>query len=168
VATYWSTANGTFEDLHDHFDLADSRLLGISTANTGTKYSITRELQSSLEASGIDWPALMYLFRCMAHIIQPASGAVMSSPGVKGCNESWEAHQCDHQFGENESVHIWKSQRLQRETNARINKVSAMKPGLAKIIGKVRISRYFQSAETDQYMENNACCIEYSNTWSFK
>jgi len=35
---------------------------------------------------------------------------------------------------------IGKSQRLRKEGNARINKVSAMKPGIAKIIEKVRSS----------------------------
>jgi hypothetical protein len=76
----------------------------------------------------------------MAHIIQLALGEFMSSLGVKGCTKSWEAHERDQQFGENENIDIGKSQRLRKEGNTRINKVSAMKPGLAKIIEKVRIS----------------------------
>jgi len=64
----------------------------------------------------------------------------MSSLGVKGRTKYWEAHERDHQFGQNESIDIGKSQRLRKEGNARINKVSAMRPGLAKIIEKVRIS----------------------------
>jgi len=76
----------------------------------------------------------------MAHAIQLALGLFMSSLSVKGRTKSWEAHECDQQFGENESMHIGKSQRLPKEGNTRINKVSAMKPGLAKIIEKVRIS----------------------------
>jgi len=64
----------------------------------------------------------------------------MSSLGVKGHTESWEAHERNQQIGENESIDIEKSQRLRKEGNARINKVSAMRPGLAKIIEKVRIS----------------------------
>jgi len=75
----------------------------------------------------------------MAHIIQLAVSAFMSSLGVKGHAMSWESHECDQQFGENESVDIGKSQRLRKEGNARINKVSAMKPALAKIIEKVCI-----------------------------
>jgi len=78
----------------------------------------------------------------MAHVIQHALGAFMSSLGVKGHSMSWEAHEHDQQFGENESPDIGKSQRLQKEGNARINKVSAMNPRLAKIIEKVRISRH--------------------------
>jgi len=43
-----------------------------------------------------------------------------------------------------------------------------MEPGLVKIIEKVRISRYFESAETDLHIAENACCIDYTNTWSSK
>jgi hypothetical protein len=73
--------------------------------------------------------------------MQLALGAFMSRPAVKGLTRSWEAHQRDQQFGENERVDIGKSQSIQTEGNARINKVLGMKPGLAKIIEKVRISR---------------------------
>jgi len=43
-----------------------------------------------------------------------------------------------------------------------------MKPGLAKIIEKVRISRYFASSETHHHMVENACSIDYADTWSSK
>jgi len=92
----------------------------------------------------------------------------MSSLGVKGRTMSWEAHERNQQFGEDESVDIGKSQRLWKEGNARINKVSAMRPGLAKIIEKVRISWYFESPEADLHKAVNACCINYANTWSPK
>jgi hypothetical protein len=124
----------------DHFELTDGRLLGITTDNASSNDSMTRELQSTLEVSGIEWPALRNHIPCMAHVIQLALGAFMSNLGVKGHTKSWEAHERDHQFGENESIDIGKSQRLRKEGNARINKVLAMRPGLAKIIEKVRIS----------------------------
>jgi len=92
----------------------------------------------------------------------------MSSLGVKGRTKSWEAHERDQQFGENESTDIGKSQRLRKEGNARINKVSAMRPGLAKIIEKVCISTYFECAETDLQIAENTCCIGYADTWSPK
>jgi hypothetical protein len=76
----------------------------------------------------------------MAHVIHLTVGAFMSSLDVDGRTKSWEAHECNQQFGENESADIGKSQRLQKEGNARINKVSALKPGFAKIIKKVCIS----------------------------
>ena len=104
----------------------------------------------------------------MAHFIQLALGAFMSSLGVKGRTKSWEAHQRDQQYGENENTHIGKSQRLRREGNARINKVSAMKPGLAKIIVKVRISRYSENSETDHHIAANATCVDYIDIRSSK
>jgi hypothetical protein len=76
----------------------------------------------------------------MTHVTQLAVGAFMSSLGVKGHTKSWEAHECNQQFGENESIEIGKSQRLRTNGKARINKVSAMRPSLAKIIEKVCIS----------------------------
>ena len=43
-----------------------------------------------------------------------------------------------------------------------------MRPGLAKIIEKVRISTYYESAETDLHIAENACCIDYADTWMLK
>jgi len=43
-----------------------------------------------------------------------------------------------------------------------------MRPGLAKIIQKVRISWYFESPEADLHKAENSCCINYANTWSPK
>jgi len=43
-----------------------------------------------------------------------------------------------------------------------------MKPGFAMILEKVRISRYFESADTHLHIAENACCIDYANTWSSK
>jgi len=90
----------------------------------------------------------------------------MSSLSVTGRTKSWEAHERDQQFGENESIDIGKSQRLRKEGNARINKVSAMKPGLAKIIENICISWYFESPEIDLHIAVNAYCIDYADTWS--
>ena len=67
-------------------------------------------------------------------------GAFISSLDVKGRTNSWQAHERDQQFGENASMDIGMSQRLRKEGTARINIVSAMKPGLAKIIEKVCVS----------------------------
>jgi hypothetical protein len=43
-----------------------------------------------------------------------------------------------------------------------------MRPGLAKIIEKVHISRYFESPETDLHMAENAWSIDYADTWTSK
>jgi len=104
----------------------------------------------------------------MVHVIQLGLGAFMSTLHVKGCTKSWKAHERDQQFGEIKSTDIRKSQRLRKEGNARINKVSAMGPGLPKIIEKERISTYFESAETDLHRVENDCCIDYADTWSSK
>jgi len=124
----------------DRFEHTDSQLLGIMTDNAFSNYSMTRELQSTLQASGIEWPVLRNHIPCMEHVIQLALGAFMSSLCVKGRTESLEAHERDQHFGVNESIDIGKSQRLRKEGNAGINTVSAMNPGLAKIIENVRIS----------------------------
>jgi len=123
-----------WKDMLDRIEVTESCLLGIKTDNAFSNYLMTRELQSTLEASRIEWPALRYHIPCMADVIERVVGAFMSSLGVKGCNKPWKAHECDQQFGQNESINIGKSQRLQNGGNARINKVSAMRPGLAKII----------------------------------
>jgi len=129
---------------------------------------MTWELQSTLEVSEIKRPALRNHIPCMVHVIQLALGAFMSSLGVKGHSKSWEAHEHDQQFGENESTDIGKCQRLRKEGNARINKVSAMKPGLAKIIEKVHISRNCENSETDNLIAANASCVDYVETGSSK
>jgi len=121
-------------------ELTDGQLLGFTTDNASSNYSMTRELQSTLEASGIVWPALMNHIPFMAHVIQLALGAFMSSLGVTGRTKSSEAQERDQQFGGNQSTDIGQSQRLRKEGHTGINKVSTMKPGLAKIIEKVRIS----------------------------
>ena len=152
------------KDVLDRFELTDGRLLGISTDNASSNYSMIQELESTLESSRIEWPALRNHIPCTAHITQLTLGAFMSSLGVKGCTKSSENHEHDWQFGENESTVIRKSQRLRTDGNGRINKVLAMRPGLAEIIEKVYISRNFESAKTDLQIAANACCIKYPDT----
>jgi len=82
----------------------ESQLITLSS-----NYSTTRELQSTLEACGIEWPALMNNIPCMAQVIELAFGAFMCSLRVKGHTRSWEAHERDQQFGENESTDNVKS-----------------------------------------------------------
>jgi len=88
----------------------------------------------------------------------------MRSLSVKGHTKSEEAHERDQQFVRNESLDIGKSQRLRNKGNARINKLFSMRPGLAKIIGKVHISRNFESSESDLHIAANACSIDYNDT----
>jgi len=155
-------------DFLDCFELTNGCPLGIMTNNASSNYLMTRELQSTLEASGFEWPALQDHIPCMAHFIQLAFCAIMSRLGVEGCTESRDAHNHDQHFEENATMDIWKSQQLRNEGNARINKVLAMRPGLAKIVEKVCISIFFESPETDLHIGENACGIDYAATWLSK
>jgi len=128
------------KDVLDCFELTDGHLLGITTDNASSNYSMTHELQSTLEASATKWAALKNHIPSMAHIIRLALGTFISSLGVNSHVKSWETHDHDQQFGENETIDFGKSQRHRKEGNVRINKVSAMRPGLANIIEKVSIS----------------------------
>jgi len=156
------------KDELDCFDPTDGRVLGIMTDNVSSNYSMTYELQSTLEASVIKWPALRNHIPCMAHIIQLALGTFISQLAAKCRTKSWVAHEPNQQIGENESIEIGKSQWLREEGNARINKVSAMTSGVAEIIVTVRISRYCESPETDLHIAENACCTDNALTWSSK
>jgi len=91
----------------------------------------------------------------MTHVVQLALGACMSSLSAKGCSKCWEAHERDKQFGENEITDSGKSQWLRNEGNARNHKVSAMRPGWARIIGTVRISSHFEWPEPDPHIKQN-------------
>jgi hypothetical protein len=127
-------------DVLDGVELTDGWLLNITTDNSSSNYSMTHELRSTNDACGIEWPALCYHRPCGPHGTQLAVGELMSSFGVKGCTKSWEDHERDEQFGENESIDIGKSQTLRKVCNAAINQVSAMRLGLAKLIEKVHIA----------------------------
>jgi len=80
----------------------------------------------------------------------------MSSLGVKGRTQSWEAHERDPQCGETGNTSMGISQRLRKEDNSKINKVSALKPDLAKIIEKVCVSRYSENSETKHHLAVDA------------
>jgi hypothetical protein len=63
------------EVLH-HFELTDGHLLEITMANAISNYSITQELQSTLDYSGILWPAMRNHTACIGQVIQVAFGAL--------------------------------------------------------------------------------------------
>jgi hypothetical protein len=152
----------------DHLELNDSHLLAITTGNASSDSTRTGKLETTSEASAIEWAALRNHIPHMVHAIQLALGAFISSLGVYGLTKSWEAHEHNQQFGENESIHIEKSQRLPIEGNATIKKVLAMRPDLAKIIDKVCNSRYFKHPETDLHIAANDCSIIYTDAWLSK
>jgi hypothetical protein len=100
----------------------------------------------------------------MVHVIQLDLGAFISRLGVKAHTKSWEGYERDQQFGEYENIHIGMSQRLRTEGNARMNQMSAIRSGLAKIIEKQHILSYFECAESDLNIAENACCIDQADT----
>jgi len=104
----------------------------------------------------------------MAHVIQLALRTFICSLGVKGHNKSWKSHVPAQQFGENKSSDIGKRQRLRNEGNASMNEVSALRPGLARIIEKVRISRHTKWPDNAHHIAENAWGIDYTDTWSSK
>ena len=83
----------------------------------------------------------------MVHVIQLALGAVMSSLSVKADTKSWEAHEHDQQYGENDSTDIGKSQRLRKEGNARINKAHQQKIITSAWDGSVRVDAVRQGRQ---------------------
>jgi hypothetical protein len=122
------------KEVLNRFELTDSCLLGITTDNASSNYLITWELQSTLDTSGIVWPAMRNQIPCIAHIYLLDLGTFRPSLRINGGTKSCKAHECDQQFGENKITDIWKRQRLGKEGNARTNKVSAMRLDLAKIL----------------------------------
>ena len=122
------------KEILDCVELTDGRLIGITPVIASSQYSMTGELKSTLEASGIGCPAMKNYIPSMAHVIQLALVVFMSNLAVKGRTKSLEAHECDQQLGQNECTDIGKSHRLRREGNDRMKLGSAMQPGSAKTI----------------------------------
>jgi len=87
---------------------------------------------------------------------------------VTGHTKSSEFYVHNPQFGKNEIIDIGNSQSLHVEGNNRTSKVSATRPGLAKLIGKLYIARKFESPEIDNHIAANACSMDYTNTESLK
>lgn len=75
-------------DIVDRFELTDGCILGITTDNTSSNYPMAHKLQSTLEASGIERPALRNHIPCKVHIIQLPFGAFIKSLGVIGHTKS--------------------------------------------------------------------------------
>jgi len=154
------------KEVPDRFDLTKGHLFRIITEIASSNYLITCKLQFTNVTSGIDRPTMMNPKPDMAHVMQIALCAFRICLSVNSHIKSWKTSECNSQFGENETTDIGTSVRLRKEGNARINKLCAISPGLAKMIKKECISRYFEHSETDLIIAANACCVEYTDTWS--
>jgi len=104
----------------------------------------------------------------VSEIIQFALGAFMDILSVNGCTRRWKAHGCNQHFDENYNTHIGKSQSLRKEGIAIINKVLAMRSGFTKIIVNLHVSSGFEWPHSNLHIAENACCMDYINTWSSK
>jgi hypothetical protein len=58
-----------FIDMHGFFEITDGHLFDSTTDHASSNYWMTCELQSTLQASGIEWAALRHCIPCMAHVI---------------------------------------------------------------------------------------------------
>jgi len=69
---------------------------------------MTGERQSTLEATGIEWPASRHHIPWVAHVIRLALGTFMNNPKVKGCTMTWEAREHNHQIWRQWMLRHWK------------------------------------------------------------
>jgi hypothetical protein len=84
-------------DVLDSFVLTTSHSLGIMSDNPSSDYSMTCELQTTIDSSGIEWPAFTNHIPCPVHVKQLALGVFRSSLGEMGWTKYWEAHEGDQQ-----------------------------------------------------------------------
>jgi hypothetical protein len=75
---------------------------------------------------------------------------------MKDSTKSSDAHECDHQFGENSNIAIGMSQIQQNEDDVWLNIVSAMTPHSPKLIQNVLMSRQSESPDIDLHIAENA------------
>jgi len=174
-STYWSKPSGPFEGsswlfwaygqlfTENYIWYCFHQLLNAwgTTNNSWGLWNWVACIEKPHTMYGAHHPAC---FRC----IQLALDALMSNLGAREHTMSCEVHEYDQQFGENECSEIGHYQRLQKEGNARINMVSAMRPGSAMTNERVCISRYFESHQTDLHIAPNARWIDNTNTGSSK
>ena len=113
------------------FGIDTGSLLGITTDNASSNYSMTRSLQLLLEESGVEWCAEQNHMPCMAHVIQLALGAFMNSLGVKGRQKSWEDTERDKMADDGGHG------RKKRSGGARVERVALLECGFNKIVEKV-------------------------------
>ena len=116
----------------ERFGLNWKSVLGVTTDNASSNYSMTRCLEKILEDESIEWSALQNHLPCMTHVIQLALGAFMESLGVKGRGKSWEESERE-KIGRDFQGHG----RKRRPGGVRVERVESLDPGFNKIVEKV-------------------------------
>jgi len=80
--------------------------------NAFSNYSMSRIVQSTIEASGIAWCVLRNDIQCTAHVIPLGFSGFMSILQANGTTKLWQPDESDHHIGENEIIDIGISQKL--------------------------------------------------------
>ena len=117
------------------FGLDGMSLLGITTDNASSNYSMTNCLEKLLEniSGESEWSAEQNHVPCMTHVIQLALGAFMNLLGVKSRHKSWEDTEREKIGRQSGSC----NSRRKRGGGARVEMVGLLEPGFNKIIEKV-------------------------------
>jgi hypothetical protein len=166
--TYWSKSSHRFEGrawwfwahrwwFACYFDWQCYIIL-LYDSPTASKYWVLWNRVAGIQAS--------YLMRATHH--GAGSRFIQEQLGCKWPHSAWQSHERDQDSRKNDRNVIGKSQRLQNTGNATINKGSAIWPCLAKTDDKVQIAWYFERSETDLHIAEDACGIDYADTWSSK
>lgn len=151
------------KDVLDSWEPPDSRSVGIITDIYYSNYLITPELSSTIQPCELMW-------RCIekSHTMYGAHHSAFFGwiQEQSWCNRpriSCEAHVREQQFLDYEIKRHGNIQRHRKEGNVKVNLMSAIRPGLAKIIVNVSIWTYFDSHETDLEIAANAHWIDYTD-----
>jgi len=115
-----------------HFGLDSRQLLGVTTDNASSNYSMTKFLEMLFADCSSEWRASQNHMPCMTHVIQLTLGAFMDSLGVKGRGKSWEDTERDKIAGE-----IPGRRSKIRLGGARVDRVNSLPAGFNKIVEKV-------------------------------
>jgi len=155
-------------DILDRFGLTVGYLLEITIDNASLNYWMTPKLKSTQDNFAIEWPAFRNHLQCIPHVIQLSLCGFLNYLSVQGWTKSWEALEGGLQFEGNGILDNWKSQRLWKEGNGRINMVWRIRLGVAKITEKVLTSGCIESPETVLHQSQNAGGNGDANTCSSK
>ena len=110
----------------DRFECTAGRLHDITTDNTVFKFF--DDTRAAINTRALDNPVGCFDDPQTMHGASHPAGfrCIPEWSRCKGRTKSLESGERDQQFGDNQSIDIGESQKLRKEGNARINKVSAM------------------------------------------
>ena len=116
----------------ERFGLDSRQLLGVTTDNASSNYSMTKFLERLLVDCSSEWCASQNHMPCMTHVIQLTLRAFKDSLGVQGRGKSWEDTE-----REKISEEIPGRRSKIRLGGARVDRVNSLPAGFNKIVEKV-------------------------------